>query len=205
MINTSRPARGGTTQGTGIWSNGSAGPHNNPLRGAFAVDPPSAPAGKIQAAAIESWKMVNASAGGYCLLQESDDVSSAQVGELVAIRSDVDDGWQLGVIRWMRFTPERGLELGVELIASEATPVWVCLCEDKPAAESRAQGLLLPESKTPDLQAALLLPSMPFRTGCLSTLTREEQEERIVLVRQIENTGSFGQFHFTVATGSRVS
>ena len=201
VINTSRPARGGT----GIWSNGSAGQHHNPLKGAFAVDPQSATDGKVQTPAIESWKMVNASAGGYCLLRESDDVSSAQVGELVAIRADVDDNWQLGVIRWMRFTPERGLELGVELIASDATPVWVSLCEDKPAAETRAQGLLLPVEKTPDLQASLLLPSMPFHTGSLSTLSREEQEERIVLVRQIENTGSFGQFHFSSATGSRVT
>jgi cyclic-di-GMP-binding protein len=205
VINTSRPSRGGTAQGTGIWSNGSADPRHNPMKGAFAVDRQSAMDGKVQAPAIESWKMVNASAGGYCLLRESEDVSSAQVGELVAIGPDVDDDWQLGVIRWMRFTPERGLELGVELIASDATPVWVCLCEDKPAAGTRAQGLLLPESKTPDSQASLLLPSMPFRTGCLSTLTREEQEERIVLVRQIENTGSFGQFHFSSATGSRVS
>jgi hypothetical protein len=202
VINTSRPARGNTARSAGRWNDGSTVTHNNPLRGAFAVDPQSTAAGRTQTPAIESWKMVNASAGGYCLLWESDDVSSAQVGELVAIRSDGDDGWKLGVIRWMRFTPERGLGLGVELIASAATPVWVCLCKDRPAAESKAQGLLLPESKAPDVQASLLLPSLPFRTGCLSTLTRGEQEEKIMLVRQIENTGSFGQFHFIVATGS---
>jgi hypothetical protein len=202
LINTSRPARSNTARNGGMWNNGSRVTHNNPLRGAFAVNPQSASGGRTHAPPIESWKMINSSAGGYCLLWESDDVSSAQVGELLAIRSDAGEGWKLGVIRWMKFTPERGLGLGAELISSAATPVQACLCKDTPAAENKAQGLLLPENKSLNLPASLLLPSMPFRTGCVSTLTRGNHEERIMLVRQIENTGSFGQFHFTAATGS---
>jgi hypothetical protein len=135
-------------------------------------------------------------------LWESEDVSSAQVGELVAIRTVVDssdDSWKLGVIRWMRFTPERGLGLGVQLISDVAKPVWACRCNDKPTAENKTQGILLPEDKALNQQASLLLPSLPFRTGCLSTLTSGGNEEKIRLVRQIENTGSFSQFHFTPA------
>jgi hypothetical protein len=149
--------------------------------------------------------MVDVSAGGYCLLWESNDVSSAQVGELVAIRTgaeDSNDGWTLGVIRWMKFTPERGLVLGAQLMASGATPVRVSLRADKSTAENKSLGILLPENTSLNQQASLLLPSLQFRTGCLSTLTRGGSDERIILVRQMENTGSFARFHFTMATES---
>jgi hypothetical protein len=61
---------------------------------------------------------------------------------------------------------------------------------------------LLPGNKSLNQQASLLLPSLQFRPGCLSTLTREGSDEKIMLVRQIENTGSFARFHFTMATES---
>jgi hypothetical protein len=202
VINTSHPVSTNSARSASIKNKGSKQRGNNPFRGAFAVDPQVVSAGREQTLSIESWKMVDISPDGYGLLWESEDVSSAQVGELVAIRTVVDssdDSWKLGVIRWMKFTPERGLGLGVQLISDLARPVWVCRCNDKPTAENKTQGILLPEIKTPNQQASLLLPSLLFRTGCLSTLTSGGNEEKIMLVRQIENTGSFAQFHFTPA------
>jgi hypothetical protein len=192
---------------------GNAGRQNNPfmpagqhpMRGAYTPGLQARPVDRKQAPAIESWKMVDVSVGGYCMLWESNEVSSAQVGELVALRTgtaESNDGWKLGIIRWMKFTPERGLMLGVQLMASGATPVWACLCRDEPVTESRAQGLLLTENRALKQQPSLLLPSMPFRTGCLSTLSSGEKDERIILVRQLENTGSFAQYHFAMAPAS---
>jgi hypothetical protein len=177
----------------------------HPLKGAYAPGKPAVPRDDNQAPAIESWKLADVSVGGYCLLWESGDVSSGQVGELVAIRSGTEagrDGWKLGVIRWMRFTPQRGLMLGVQLIAGAATPVRARLYRDESNAENRSQGLLLAENAVLKQPASLLLPSMPFRTGSLSTLTREGKDERIILVRELENTGSFAQFHFAGASGA---
>jgi hypothetical protein len=205
MITTTHPSRGKTASGGDRQNNRFMSAVNHPMRGAFALEVQSRSNGGKQTLPIESWKMVDVSAGGYCMLWESNDVSSAQVGELVAIRVGAEgsnDGWKLGVIRWMKFTPERGLVLGVQLMASGATPVWACLCSDTSAAENKAQGILLPESRTLNQQPSLLLPSMPFRTGCLSTLSIGGKKEWIMLVRQIENTGSFAQFHFTSATDS---
>lgn len=204
VIATNHPARG-KTAGGGWQNNGPRAGGNHPLRGAFALEPQSTTAGTNQTLPIESWKMVDVSAGGYCLLWESNDISSAQVGELVAIRAGAEsgnDGWTLGVIRWMKFTPERGLVLGAQLMASGAAPVRVSLCVDKSAAENKSLGILLPESKPPSQQASLLLPSLQFRTGCLSILTRGGSDEKIMLVRQIENTGSFSRYHFTITTES---
>jgi hypothetical protein len=205
VIATNHPPRGKAVGG-GNWQNNGAFPRgNHPLKGAFSLEPQSSVAGVNRTVPIESWKMVDVSAGGYCLLWESNDISSAQVGELVAIRTGAgggNDDWTLGVIRWMKFTPERGLVLGAQLIASGATPVRVGLCADKSVGENKSLGILLPENKALDQQTSLLLPSLLFRTGCQATLTREGRDERIMLVRQMENTGSFAQFHFATAAES---
>jgi cyclic-di-GMP-binding protein len=158
-----------------------------------------------QIPSIQSWQMVDVSVGGYCLLWESNDVSSGQVGELVALRTcreDSNDGWKLGVVRWMKFTPERGLMLGVQLLASGVTPVYARLCRDEPPTENKSQGLLLAENRVLKQPPSLLLPSAHFRTGCLSMLSCGGNDEKIILVRELENTGSFAQFHFATVTES---
>ena len=149
---------------------------------------------------VESWKMENMSAGGFCMLWDSASASSAQVGELVAIMSqpeDEKDDTQLGAIRWMKFTPEHGLELGIQLLSPGATAVWASLCEDDVHPGNKLQGILLPEIKAISQPASLLLPSLPFRSGCISTLENGEKKESIILTRQLENTGSFAQYSFT--------
>jgi hypothetical protein len=149
---------------------------------------------------VESWKMENMSAGGFCMLWDSESASCAQVGELVAImsrRDDDRDTTQLGVIRWMKFTPEHGLELGIQMLSPGATAVWASLCEDDVHPGNKLQGILLPEIKAINQPASLLIPSLPFRSGCISTLENGDKKQAIVLTRQLENTGAFAQYSFT--------
>ena len=151
---------------------------------------------------VELWKMENMSAGGFCLLWDSASASCAQVGELVAIVSQQENhknDLQLGVIRWMKFTPHHGLELGIQLLSPGATAVWAYICEDDVHPSNKLQGILLPEIKVIKQPASLLLPSLPFRTGCISTLENRDKEEAIILTRQLENTGAFAQYNFTSA------
>jgi hypothetical protein len=203
-IATKSPAGGKTARTAGERANPFLPSGQYPLKGAYALGKPGKFRDDQQIPMIESWKMVDVSVGGYCLLWESNDVSSAQVGELVAIRTGTEadrDGWKLGVVRWMKFTPKRGLILGVQLMASAATPVSAALFRDEAAAENTSQGLLLSDNAALKQPASLLLPSLPFRSGSLCTLTRGEQDEKIILVRELENTGSFAQFHFVGAGG----
>jgi hypothetical protein len=154
---------------------------------------------------VELWKMENMSAGGFCLLWDSEHASCAQVGELVAIipREENEKGnRQLGVIRWMKFTPEHGLELGIQLLSPGATAVWAYACENDPQPNSKLQGILLPEVRAINQPASLLLPSLPFRTGCISTLENRGKKEAIILTQQLENTGTFAQYNFTSAVES---
>jgi len=172
---------------------------DNLLRGAYT-------AGTEPGPRYELWRMTDTSAGGYCLLWDNAVASSVRVGELAAIvqqEESAEATWQLGVIRWMKFTAERGLELGVQLLAPAGEAIWAFACNDEfrldPRADKRMQGILLPAIGVLGLQATLLLPSLPFRTGCTSILEINGNRENIILTHQLENTGSFAQFHFTTA------
>lgn len=177
---------------------------NNPLQGAYSARTPAAATGNAASLHKENWKMQDMSAGGYCLLWDSEEASSAQVGELVAIKTshDNDDNWHLGVIRWMKFTRERGLGLGVQMMSPGARPIWARVCNEKAGMADKMQGILLPDIKGLNQQATLLLPSLPFRTGYLSRLTRGDKEEQVRLTAQLEDTGSFAQYHFMAAEKS---
>jgi hypothetical protein len=154
--------------------------------------------------AVELWKMQNMSAGGFCVLWDNESASCAQVGELVAIQpeeKDANENLQLGVIRWMKFTPEHGLELGIQLLSPGATAVWASVCETGLKPGNKLQGILLPEIKAINQPASLLLPSLPFRTGCVTKLENQDRTETVTLTRQLENTGTFAQYNFSAAPG----
>ena len=168
-------------------------PGASPLKGAYAADEPAS-------VHIESWKIADISAGGYCLLWDSDEVSRAKVGELVALIEDdhIDpQKWQLGTIRRMKFTEQRGLELGVQLLSPGARAIWAYRRKEGANTGDKMQGILLPGIEAIKVEASLLLPSLPFQTGSMATVQDGDQKNTVTLTRQLENTGSFSQYHFT--------
>ena len=165
----------------------------NPFNGAYAAD-------KMASSRVESWKIADISAGGYCLLWDSNEVSCAQVGELVALiegEQTDPDKWQMGTIRRMIFTEERGLELGIELLSPGARAVWARPCKNGVSTGDRMQGILLPGIEAIRQQASLLLPSLLFHSGSTATIEDNDKTESTTLTRQLENTGSYAQYHFT--------
>lgn len=148
----------------------------------------------------QNWKMVNISAGGYCLLWDNLETTRAQVGELLGIREESDPDtfhWRLGVIRWMKSVNNRGLELGVQMLSPGA--VAIAARPDKKGShdEDFNRGLLLPEIASIRQQATLVLSSPPFRLGDTAIVNCHGTNVRVKLTRMVENTGSFAQFQYT--------
>jgi len=150
---------------------------------------------------IKSWKQVDMSAGGYCLLGDSEAAASARVGELVAtaINTANDDAaqWQLGVIRRMKVTSSRELELGIQMLSPGAHAIWAWIHRNKSRTTNKLQGISLPEITAIKQQATLILPSLPFRVGSIVSIENDGHREAVQLSRQLENTGSFAQYHFS--------
>jgi hypothetical protein len=148
----------------------------------------------------QSWKMVNVSAGGYCLLWDNPETTRAQVGELLGIREESDPDtfhWRLGVIRWLKFAEKQGLELGVQMLSPGAVGIAARL-DGKIRAKNAdyTRGLLLPEIASIQQQSTLLLPSPPFKVGDTVIANCHGKDVRVKLTKLVENTGSFAQFQF---------
>lgn len=147
---------------------------------------------------MESWKVADMSAGGYCLLHDSEDASRARIGELVAIANSRDretGNWHLGVVRWMKFSADRGLELGIQMLSPGAEAINASL-EDTDDSD-RYNAILMPGIKAIGTQPALILPVLPFRTGKSVHFGHDSRQRTALLERQLENTGSFAQYHFS--------
>lgn len=143
------------------------------------------------------WEIVNVSAGGYCLRWNSDDTSKAQIGELIALREREPNGsyqWRVGAIRWMQYTREHGLEIGVQLLSPK---VCTASIKRKNSSEKVSSNcLMLPGINPIKLAATILLPAHTFQVSDNLELTTLGHTMDIRLDKTKEKTGSFTQFLF---------
>ena len=147
------------------------------------------------------WKVTNVSAGGYCLRWNSDSASKAQVGELIGVREKEPDHtyqWRVGVIRWMQYTREHGLEIGVQILSPKVISCTVQRKERK--NEEPFNCLMLPGIKPIQQPSTLLLPAHAFRKGNTLKIHVYERDMEIKLGTIREHTGSFTQFQFSQLT-----
>ena len=148
----------------------------------------------------QSWKMVNVSAGGYCLLWDNPETTRAQVGELIGLREQSDPDsfhWRLGIVRWMKSVDKRGLELGIQMLSPGAAAIGASPENCSGGGDDRlVRGLLLPEVASINQQSSLLLPSPPFLLGNTALIDINGKALRVKLTKLVENTGSFAQFQF---------
>jgi cyclic-di-GMP-binding protein len=144
------------------------------------------------------WKVTNISAGGYCLHWDSDMPSRALVGELISIgelQSDHTFQWRVGVIRWMQYSRDAGLEIGVQVLSPKVISCTVQRLERK--HEEPFNCLMLPGIKPIQQPSTLLLPAHAFRRGNALKMHVYERDMEIKLGTVREHTGSFTQFQFT--------
>jgi len=156
--------------------------------------------GKINKEAPDlHWAITNVSAGGYCLHWDSKAASRAQVGEVICIHERGPDNTHLkriGVIRWMQYTRDKGLEIGVQVLAPELLACTVRRPDRK--EETPFECLLLPENKPMQQPSTLLMPAYAFRKGNKLKIHVNKQDMEINLGTIREHTGSFTQFQFTL-------
>ncbi len=163
------------------------------------AETPAQSAAASAAPAHQHWKMINVSAGGYCLLWDNEEATQAQVGELVCLQ-EIDsrqiNAWGMGVIRWMKSAEQDGLELGVQMLAPNAVAVAAKISRDGLNFSVYQRCLLLPEISAIQQPATLLLPAMTSQVGGTVIVNIHNKEIQVRLTKILENTGTFGQFHF---------
>jgi len=144
------------------------------------------------------WKISNVSAGGYCLRWAASTTSKAQVGELIGVREREPDRtyqWRVGVIRWMQYTVQHGLEIGVQILSPKVVSCTVKRPERK--KEQPFNCLMLPGIKPIQQPSTLLLPAHAFQKSNALDIHVYERNMEIKLGTVREHTGSFTQFQFS--------
>ena len=143
------------------------------------------------------WLIVNVSAGGYCLRWNSDETSKAQIGELISLQEfNSKNGfeWYIGTIRWMQFTQENGLEIGVQVLSPKVLTATAQRV-NRPH-ETPFDCLMLPGIKALNQLPSMLLPSHAFKMNDKLVVHISETRLDITLQETKESTGSFTQFTY---------
>ncbi len=77
------------------------------------------------AARIHQWRVVNESPGGYAIMSVEADPDTLSAGMALALRRQVGAAWSICVVRWVRSDSPSQVELGLQTISNESTPVRV--------------------------------------------------------------------------------
>ena len=143
------------------------------------------------------WRIINISAGGFCLRWESEQASRAQVGELIAIQEkqiNQNTQWRPGVIRWMQYRQGHGLDVGIKVLSPKLSIATVRRL-NRPN-EQPFESLLLPGIKPIHQPATLLLPAHAFKIDDKISLHFFDRNIQVKLIKILEHSGSFCQFQF---------
>lgn len=143
-----------------------------------------------------NWLIINESAGGLALEKDPKTDARIRVGEIIGLRPDGSQAWNIGVVRWLSSEDPSHLQLGAQMLAPTATPVMI-----RPVIASAATAF----------QAALLLPEIPalkqpvtlaVQRGGFSPqrefmLDNNGMLRNIRATKLLEQTATFDLFEFT--------
>ncbi|MDN5871246.1 MAG: hypothetical protein L0H73_11080, partial [Nitrococcus sp.] len=144
------------------------------------------------------WSLVNVSAGGYCLVSAPEQNLRAHVGELIAIREITDGGrpWQLGAVRWIRAMPEQTLQIGMQILSANPSPVQLRAERSDHRFGPVERGLLLPAMTATDQPATMIAPGRHYMRQRLVRARHGLRESVVELSRELDATAHYVQFEF---------
>lgn len=113
-----------------------------------------------QTLAHDSWIAEDASNGGYGVVVPAGKGEWLRVGVLVALRTETDSSWDIGIIRRVKGDEHRQHRIGIQLISKTAIPVYL-----------RRAGSAALAAKW---QSAILLGARASRSGSLHIVARRD-------------------------------
>ena len=145
---------------------------------------------------VHSAHIINISPSGYCLNWSSGLPTQIQNGEVVGVREDTSDNWNLAIIRWIKVEPGEQTLTGIELMAPNARPAAATMLHKTQDSSHFMRCFVLPESPALGHAASLIMPSLPFQAGCKILLQDHDEVRRAQLNECISSTASISQFTY---------
>ena len=128
-----------------------------------------------------TWMITNQSPDGYTVMHLSGNVGEIRVGDICAVRTESENEWKVGIIRWIQSENQEHLELGLQILATQAVSASLAQPEAtrQHPIHSHSSVLVLPG--TPPLRSAEMLVTA---SGTVSI-----QPKNLVLIVEKENLG----------------
>jgi cyclic-di-GMP-binding protein len=169
-------------------------PPAQPTKG-FSVENPS----PTEIYRIDRWRVRDDGPQGMLLSRSGETVTSVRVGDTLGLQHVNDMGnWAVAVVRWVKSQGVSSLEMGVELLASNAVPVAV-----KPVGLSDGEGggytqaLLLPAMEAAHCPETLLVTSGLYQPKRDYYLIEENKPPRLVRpLKLLQHNVTFEQIVF---------
>ena len=106
-----------------------------------------------------TWMITNESPDGYTVMHIAGPTQAITVGDIAALRTENGTGWQLCIFRWILSENPEHLELGVQVISSQAYAANIILPDSGGTEVRRQPVLVLPSAPTLRPNEALVVPS----------------------------------------------
>lgn len=140
-------------------------------------------------------QLVNVSARGYCLQWRDTPASNLQTGEVIALKDDGLQHWNLGLIRWIRQATAFGTQMGVELLAPNSQSCGIRPLHKTGLHGDYARALYIPAIKAIGQAASIVTPHIPFSVGNKVSVHRGGHQGTFQLTERILTTANISQFH----------
>ena len=143
--------------------------------------------------------VLDISVNGYRLKWSAADIPKAlRTGEIMLVKENAQLHWRLAVIRWIKQSPEKFLEMGLEILAQEIYPMAVTVIPDKNTINYHP-ALLLSNQLFEQRKNTLILPGSQMFKGKQSVTIRFQTHEiKVYLEKPLLITQSFSHFEFDI-------
>jgi hypothetical protein len=145
---------------------------------------------------IYDCKVINTNQGGYGLVCPSRTNPPARTGELLAARNeDTDQGWSVGVIRWMKVAQDC-INMGVRTIADDTRPVATKAVAGVGTGGEYFRAMIAPNLDPEKYPTTLITPAAIYDINSVVMLNLDDRILYAKLTRQLDSTTSFSQYQF---------
>ncbi len=109
-------------------------------------------------AEASNWMIVNESPDGYAVMHVSGKTGTITVGDVVALKTETANHWQLCIIRWALSENQEHLEVGLQILSAHAVAAHLALPSGTDGNFCQ-QVLVLPETPALRPEESLVVPS----------------------------------------------
>ena len=149
-----------------------------------------------EAKQIFNAEVLDISVNGYRIRWTGLTPANLKTGEFILVQENAQSQWRGGVIRWIKQSTEKSLELGLEILTQEMYPCSAYIRVDK-HTNNYQPALLVQSSQLDEVSTSLIISgSQLFREKQTIHLRLGQQELKIYLTKAQIITQSFIRFDF---------